>query len=165
MHQDAFDFVKSAVDMLDPEDPVYEIGGKNINGSVRPLFVGMIYLSVDIRQGPGVDIVANAASFRPPFSPKTIVCCEVLEHVTDEDATAILGTAMDIMAPGGLFIITAAGTGRAPHSAEDGGTLRDGEFYRNVTKAHLEEWLPLEKLKDAATTFYGADIYFTARKK
>jgi hypothetical protein len=43
--------------------------------------------------------------------------------------------------PGGLLIITAAGPGRAEHSGADGGPLRPGEHYRNISPLALLAWL------------------------
>lgn len=137
---------------------VVELGSLDINGSVRQLFMGTHYLGVDMQQGPGVDAVADAADFDPPFSPDTVVCCEVLEHA--HAAREIVENAHRMLAPGGVFIMTCAGDGREPHSAVDGGPLEyiaggqgmhyrsvdtdgaDGhEFYKNISEAEMEEWL------------------------
>lgn len=115
-----------------------EIGGRNINGSIRPLF-GADYTALDLAPGPGVDIVADAATWEPGETFDAVVCCEVLEHTPD--AEAIVATMGKAVGPGGSLIITAACPDRAPHSAVDGGPLRPGEFYRNVDPTDLSRWL------------------------
>ena len=41
----------------------------------------------------------------------------------------------------GVFVVTPAGVGRAPHSAVDGGPLRDGEYYRHINREQPRGWL------------------------
>lgn len=112
-----------------------DIGGRDINGTVRALF-GDDYTALDLVDGPGVDVVADVCSYQAKKFD-VIVCCEVLEH-TDAD---ILGAAYRLLRKGGLLIVTAAGPGRQPHSAVDGGPLREGEYYRNVEPFELEQSL------------------------
>jgi SAM-dependent methyltransferase len=63
-----------------PKAPVLEVGAMNINGSVRELFP-QPYTGLDMREGIGVDIVADIeiAPFRDAFN--TVVSTETLEHV------------------------------------------------------------------------------------
>lgn len=137
MHAEAFRFVQSVAEYR-PAGLVVEIGGRFINGSIRPLFAEP-YLSTDVRGGPGVDVVADGATYVPPVPAACVVCCEVLEHTAD--AEAICRNAYRMLAPGGVFIMTAGGEGRAPHSAIDGLRLCDGEYYGNVTEGQLTTWL------------------------
>lgn len=162
MHEAASAFVRQAVQHHGrPDGLVVEIGGKNINGTIRSLF-GEPYVSVDIRPGPGVDVVADGATYRPPQTAGAVVCCEVFEHT--DAAEAICRNAAAMLRPGGLFIVTAAGEGRAPHSAVDGGLLPAGEFYRNVTEADLLEWLRPFAHVDIRTNPREGDIYAVASK-
>lgn len=160
MHNAAFTFVQSVASRV-PEGPVLEIGGKNINGTVRALF-GESYQSVDIADGPGVDDVADGATFTPAVKPSGVVCCEVLEHTAA--AEAICRNAYRILADGGVFIVTAAGEGRVPHSAVDGGALRAWEYYATVSKETLEGWLkPFREVTVTENRAVG-DIYAVAVK-
>lgn len=138
MHRDAF----LAVKRLRPEkvQVVYEVGSLIINGTVRPIFNdARTYMGIDVVPGPGVDAVADAAIYAPPMTPDCCVCCEVLEHTPlAADIVAQLGT---LVAPGGAVIVTCAGPGRGPHSAVDGGALRDGEYYANIAPDTLRLWL------------------------
>lgn len=61
--------------------PVLEIGSYNVNGTVRDLFPEP-YTGLDMQDGPGVDVVANAelASTFAPGAFQTIVSTETLEH-------------------------------------------------------------------------------------
>jgi SAM-dependent methyltransferase len=163
MHVAAYAFIAEALRRHGrPTGLVVEIGGKDINGSVRPLF-GEPYISVDVRPGPGVDVVGDGATYAPLEPAGCVVCCEVLEHTAD--AQAICANAVSMLVPGGVLLLTAAGEGRAPHSAEDGGPLRDGEFYRNVTAADLDAWLSACDVLQITLNRAAGDIYAIARKR
>jgi SAM-dependent methyltransferase len=137
VHKHAFAYVASVAEDR-PTGTVIEIGGRDINGSVRPLF-GRFYRAIDVQAGPGVDVVADGATYRPARPVACVVCCEVLEHTPN--AEAICRNAYQMLRPGGVFIATMAGIGRPPHSAIDGKALRDGEYYRNVPIEDLRAWL------------------------
>jgi hypothetical protein len=161
MHPAAYRFVAAIVSAGQvPPGPVVELGGRDVNGSIRSLFWAP-YVSVDMEPGPGVDIVADAATYAPPQPPACVVCCEVLEHALT--APAIVANAGAMLQPGGLLIVTAAGAGRAPHSAVDGGPLRPGEYYRNVEANDLLCWLAGFVQVRVTTNRAAGDIYATAR--
>lgn len=116
-----------------PDAPghVLDVGGRNVNGSVRDCFpAALSYTALDVLAGDGVDIVADATVWDPDRQYDTVVCNEVFEHTPDWPA--ILRTIRRALAPGGEVILTMAGPGRAPHSAIDGRELRAGEYYGNV---------------------------------
>jgi hypothetical protein len=162
MHAAAFDFVKWAVDHFAARGPVLELGSRNINGSVRGLFAGCAppYIGVDLVAGPGVDVVADAATYVPSVKMQTVVCCEVFEH-TLQAPRILRHIARQLLAANGLVIVTCATTGRLPHSAVDGGPLRLGEFYRNCSETEFQMWGLLAGLDGAvlATTPAG-DLYY-----
>ena len=176
MHAGAYRFIEWAVKRLPPRQRVCELGSRTViwdnhafehNGLVRPLFKeAERYIGVDIREGINVDIAGNAATWRPdpPELFDTVVCCETLEH-TNEGAE-ICKTAFDILMPGGVFLITAAGPGRPAHSCVDGGpNLYAGEYYHNVYPNMLSPWLHYFEffLIDILTT--PNDIYAFAVKR
>ncbi len=139
MHQQAYEWVArhataDAVRVLD-------IGGRNINGSVRDLFPGAkSYTVLDIHADTGVDIVADAATWTTDDRFDVVVCAEVFEHTAVW--REICATAIGVLEPGGRFIATMAGPGRAAHSAMDGGpTLYPGEHYENVDPDELADEL------------------------
>jgi Methyltransferase domain len=167
MHAAAFAFVASvATDR--PSGLVVELGGFNINGSIRELFTEP-YLSTDIRPGRGVDVVADASTYVPPEPPACVVCCEVLEHTAD--AEAICRNAYRMLQPGGMFIVTAAGEGRTPHSSTDrpvtmiNGVVILEEYYATVTEANLTRWLEDFASVQVTINSDAHDIYAVARKE
>lgn len=170
MHEGAYRFIAGMVGKLEPRRSVIELGSRTVagawpfSGPVRPLFTAAgHYLGVDIAAGPNVDVVGNAASWQPDPHRlvDTVVCCETLEHTPE--APEICDNAHWLLDAGGVFLVTAAGVGRAQHSAVDGGPLRDGEFYRNVSDEELRLWLKPFGFALIDTTTHG-DIYGLAVK-
>jgi SAM-dependent methyltransferase len=176
MHAGAYKFIEWAVNRLPLRKSVCELGSRTViwdnhafahNGLVRPLFKeAERYIGVDIREGTNVDVIGNAADWRPnpPELFDTVVCCETLEHTNE--GRGICKTAYDVLAPGGIFLVTAAGPGRNTHSCVDGGpVLYPGEFYNNVYPEMLAPWLePFEfSMIDILTT--PTDIYALATKR
>ena len=82
MHAAARSFVERWI--RPDDDPVIEIGSRNVNGGLRDLFPRapefQTYVGIDVQDGPGVDIVADAAQWTPPEPAACVICCEVLEH-------------------------------------------------------------------------------------
>lgn len=103
---------RGAVDM---NGNTLEIGSMDINGNVRQYFHGP-YLGVDMREGPCVDMVANAHYLGELASNSydTVLCLEMLEH---DDAFWL--TAQEIIRlvkkPGGVVVVTAPGNGFPHH--------------------------------------------------
>lgn len=133
MHEEARAYVEAQ--RSDEVLAVLEIGGRWINGGVHDLFPNADpYVSLDIEEGPHVDIVANAATWTPDRLYDLIVCTEVFEHTPEWPA--ILRTAAAACRPGGRLVLTMAGPGRSPHGASGGG-ISPGEFYANVHPSDL----------------------------
>lgn len=139
MHPEALAYVARVVSRTGGYATVVDIGGRDINGSPRFLFAGSHYTSIDLVDGSGVDVVCDAAAWAPEAPVDAVVCCEVLEHATDPGG--LVKAAISWLLPGGRLIVTAACDPRAPHSAGDGGALRDGEHYANVDPARLAGWM------------------------
>jgi SAM-dependent methyltransferase len=119
---------------------VVEIGSRNVNGSVRPLFEGQDYTGVDALPGNDVDVVADGATFGETAAFDLGLCLETLEHAPT--APAVVANLCRIVRPGGLVIVTMATDPRVPHSAIDGSeTLHPGEYYGNVAPADLLSWM------------------------
>jgi hypothetical protein len=162
MHQQAYDFVRRTVAGFPPLRYVVEFGGRNVNGSVRPLFADAVsYVSVDRLPGPGVDVVSDALAYVPVEPVDCVVCCEVLEH--SPKARDIVWHAMNCLRANGVLILTCAGRGRAPHSSFDGGPLLPTEYYSNIEASDLLSWL--EGAEAVVTVNYDAhDLYCVAVK-
>jgi hypothetical protein len=148
MHKEARNFIAAIVARTGPGTSVWEIGGRAVNGEVRDLFRGANYLSIDLLAGPGVDVVADGATFAPGRMVDRVVCAEVLEHAPN--AEAIVVNAWARLAPLGWLIITCAGPERKPHSGVDGGALRPDEWYRNINPAYLAGWIKGAALADGS---------------
>lgn len=165
MHVEAYAWVKGHAP-VDGAGAVLDVGGRNINGSVRDLFPSADpYVSLDIMAGDGVDIVADAATWTPDRQYDVVVCCEVFEHTGDWPQ--ILRTARAALRPGGLLILTMAGPGRPEHSAVDGEwRLLPGEYYGNVDPHLLREALVDCGFADVVVDqqFRPADVRAIARR-
>ncbi len=162
MHQSAFDWVSYQVKLHGPFPTVIELGSLNINGSVRRTFRPCRYIGVDIVGGPDVDVVKDAALYRPKELVDCVVCCEVLEH--SDHAGAIVENAITMLKPGGWLIITCAGPERTPHSGVDGLKVREGEFYLNVQPHNLVHWLEDLVDVDVVRAPHYGDLYAVGRK-
>lgn len=136
MHVEAYDWVAESFRGWRDTHPgveykVLEIGSLDINGSVRPLFEDAeYYIGIDMQEGPGVDLVADAAYLTTPDLMDVIVCCEVFEHAIEW--RKIVEMSYNNLNKGGMFIGTCAGEGRFPHSAIDEKPIRDWEYYANI---------------------------------
>lgn len=118
---------------------VIELGALDVNGGIRFLFPHAEFVGVDIVDGAGVDVVCDAADYLPELPADCVVSTEMLEHTPR--AREVVLAAFNMLAPGGLLVMTAAGPNRAPHSAYGASAPLDGEFYRNVTAGELSWWL------------------------
>ncbi len=112
-----------------------------MNGSTRSLFPNANpYHVLDLRPGPNVDIVADAADWQGSADwYDLVVCTETFEHA--EKWRGIIATAWTVLRPGGWLIFTCAGPGRPPHSGiEPVWGLIGDEWYANVSpdEAHNE---------------------------
>lgn len=148
MHKEPYDFVQEHFNnwlntYQTDHISVLEIGSLDINGSVRPIFSGKVssYLGIDMQEGPGVDLVADAAYFEMPDPVDIIVCCEVFEHASEWKK--IIKNCYHNLSPRGILIATAAGEGRPPHSAIDEKPIRPWEHYANIGAWDLKRTLEL----------------------
>jgi len=148
MHEQALSWVAQ---FRTTEDlAVLDIGGRDLNGSTRPLFPNANpYHVIDIRPGKGVDIVADAADWRSERAYDLVVTTETFEHA--EKWREIILTAWESLRPGGWLIFTCAGPGRPPHSGVEAvwGLIGD-EWYANVSpqeiadELHDQGWTEIE---------------------
>lgn len=165
MHESALAFVCGQSRKRGPFRTVLDLGGRDVNGSPRGCFPGAHYTVVDIMDGDGVDVVADAATYCPGVTYQAVVCCEVLEHTPA--AADIVHNAAKLLDPGGIFFVTTAMPPRMPHSAVDGGQLRAGEYYGNIMPGDLELWLVSAgfdgwHLTTTVIPNHGGDLYAVA---
>jgi hypothetical protein len=126
-----------------------DLGGRNINGSIRDLIPGAYWEGLDIVDGPGVDIVRDATLDWPSYMNRydIIVTTELLEHV--EDWRGVIRTAAQILRCDDervwdkeeIIFITCASTGRRPHGASGELDPPPGEWYGNIAPDEMERQL------------------------
>lgn len=158
MHGEVLNWVSAAIAVYKERSDaktsgahVLELGSLDINGSVKPLFneltVGGSYFGIDVQEGPGVDLVADASVYTSDIKYDIVVCVEVFEHTSLW--RKIVLNAHSLLVPGGMFIATMAGDGRPPHSAIDENPIRPWEYYKNVS---------FDMLKDATKVFSQCEV-------
>lgn len=162
MHEAAYKYV-SRFASSDPLQ-IIEIGSRDINGSIRPLFPLAQWIGLDLHAGPSVDVVCDALDYVPPRFVDAVVCCEVLEHAPYWDQLLIVAGSW--LKAGGRLMMTCAGTGRQEHSAIDGGELRELEYYKNLTKTEVESCLlRIGLFTGIQVEENGEDTYATAVRR
>lgn len=91
-----------------------EVGSLDVNGSVRRLFHGD-YVGVDMREGPGVDIIGLAADLSfAPAEFDVVVSTEMLEH--DPAPWLSMAEMGRVLRPGGHLLVTTRGNGFGLHN-------------------------------------------------
>lgn len=123
-----------------------DFGGADVNGSVRAQLPNIKWRGLDIEPAPGVEIVANAAIWRPELVERVdiVIATELFEH-TNEWREIIHTMALSLDPFGAQTLIaTCASTGRGPHGARGEWGVPDGQFYGNVypndLRAELEKY-------------------------
>jgi hypothetical protein len=140
-----------------------DVGGRLINTSVRDLFPNTIWTGLDIKPGPGVDVVADASTWKPDRLYDLVISTELLEHTPVW--AGCVATMVRALAPGGYLFITCASIGREAHGAEGTMQVPPGEYYANVPPGSLTEVL-MEHLEEAEVRYVypPGDVYAWARK-
>lgn len=153
---------------------VIDLGGRDVNGTCRPLFPDAQYAAVDIVDGPGVDIVADIRAWRSDWHPlgalgdsepfaDVVLCTEVFEHLDGWQDVCV--TAFEELKPGGRFIVTCAGPGRPPHSGRDAvPTPEPDEHYANISPEELTKALEAAGFVVSACHQVGHDTQALAIK-
>lgn len=102
------------------EASVLEVGSRDVNGSVRELFIGEVrdYLGVDLVPGQGVDMVLDAA--RLPFRDASfdiVIATEMLEHA--KYWKACLRQMKRVLCVGGFLMLSTRSPGFPRHEEPD----------------------------------------------
>lgn len=166
MHPQAFEYVAAA--LLAHAEPrpthVVEFGSFDVNGSPRALLTDVDdYHGIDVRDGKGVDEVADAASWNGKGRYDLVLSTETLEHAPDPEA--VISSARRALAMGGLLIATMAAPERAPHSVNGAPRLAPDEHYGNISEEQLRNWLGKGwEILDLQHHPERGDLYVTARK-
>lgn len=152
MHAEAFRYVRTFA--TDAPIAIVEVGARNVNFTVRPLFPNADYWGIDAQPGPSVDEVADGALWRPLNPADLVICCEVFEHTPDW--FDIVANVRHMLRSGGRAVFTCAGPGRPVHGVNIDDPLNPGH-YANVSAAELEQ-----AMRDAGFTEVDVD---TARNR
>ncbi len=144
---------------------VLDCGSLDINGNNRYLFDNCNYIGIDIVKGKNVDIVTRVHEFKTDFQFDCVISTEMLEH--DEFFADSLNIMFNLISPGGLLLITAAGYGREEHGThkikpEDSPLTRD--YYKNVDVPMLLQRLDLTKFNWYTISYFKTDIRFAGIK-
>ena len=89
---------------------VLEIGSLDVNGSLRPRVQALgpsEYIGIDIRPGPGVDLICDAADLGQRFGPEAfdvVISTELLEHV--RDWRTIVHNFKYVLRPEGVLLVS-----------------------------------------------------------
>ena len=144
---------------IDPQRDwrILDVGGADVNGSVRDYFPAAEFTGLDIEPAPGVDIVADAAVAGPWAQTQAwdiVIATELFEHA--ERWREIIETMAFVLNLDGpqLLIATCASTGRPPHGARGEWGVPEGQFYGNVSPEDLRA--ELEK------HFYNVHVEYKA---
>ena len=89
-------------------DIAIDVGSYNVNGSLEPMVRSHWhkYIGIDIRKGPGVDLVMNDPYTLPiDYQVPLVVSCSCLEHCINP--WRLMQDVYRIMAPGALVILCA----------------------------------------------------------
>lgn len=145
MHPEALDgfttaALAAALD-LTANMSVLDLGGQDVNGTVHAVFPNAVFTTLDIMDGPGVDVVGDARTWEPTALFDVVIATEVFEHV--EGWPAIIATAARALDPSGcgVFITTCASTDRHIHGATGAPLPVAGEWYENVRPELIREVL------------------------
>jgi SAM-dependent methyltransferase len=141
MHPSCEAFVAYQVARLGPFRRVLEIGSRDINGTIRPLFEeSEEYLGVDVLEGQGVDRIIHAADLGGEARFDCVVTVNALEH--DPRCAETIAACHRLLRTGGVLILTAAGPGFHRHSGVvESDYLQPGEHYEDITVDKLAGWL------------------------
>lgn len=123
---------------------VLDVGGADVNGSIRDQLPHATWIGLDAAPAPGVDIIADAADWTSPFKEyDLVVATELFEHA--ERWRLIIQVMADALCEIGpeVLIATCASTGRPAHGARGEDGVPAGQYYGNVDpddlRAVLEE--------------------------
>jgi predicted SAM-dependent methyltransferase len=143
--------VKAYVKNLGLAGKCLDVGAYNVNGSVKDLFQD--YTGLDMRQGPNVDVVAQAT--RIPFPDNTfevVTCLEMLEHA--EYPVDCIREMLRVLKHGGYIVITIPGISFPKHDYPS-------DYWR-VTAEGLGVWL--KGLEGVSIQADHDHVYGVARK-
>lgn len=170
VHPECMEFLRGNRHRVSVGSDILEFGSYNVNGSAREVFErgARSYVGVDVVEGPGVDVVADAATVDLRRQFDVVISVECLEHAPTWPQ--ILINAKAHLRSGGLLLVTAACNPRHPHSAVDGHNMLDHEWSPEPTRGaddnreYYKNVDPNQLLEIAnAMGFRGVDVTVLSR--
>lgn len=145
---------------------VLDCGSLDINGNNRYLFTNCRHTGIDIVDGKNVDVVCRLHKYITGKQFDVIISTEMLEH--DSFLEKSLQRMFQLLKPGGLLLLTAAGYGREEHGTtamHPGDSPLTHDYYKNLDPADFYKNLPLEQFSWYEISYKGTDIRFTGIKR
>jgi hypothetical protein len=142
-----------------------DLGGVNVNGTIRGLFPATTWTGLDISPGPEVDVVADATTWRSDNKFDIVISTELFEHCIGwPKAVETMAYHLNPEGPQTVFI-TAGSTGRRPHGKRGNWNPDTGEHYENVEPEDLRSVLS-EYFEEVHVTYNAkaCDVYAWATK-
>lgn len=141
---------------------VLDVGSADVNGGPHRLLADPAhYVGIDLAPYGNVDVVTDAATVAFPTGWFDVtMSSECFEHA--ERWRDIVANMVRMTSPGGLVVISAAGTGRNEHGTSrspDGGSFSPGtstrgdDWYRNLTAHGVRR-----ALRDTGVTTMGVHL-------
>ena len=110
---------------------VLDIGAFDVNGSYKSFFDSpkSKYIGVDIRYGPGVDIIFDSTAWYYLHDVDAFISGQTFEHV--ENRPYLLSKLIDVMKPGAIFCIITPSAGQE----------HDPPYFGNISVKQMREYL------------------------
>ena len=138
---------------------VLEFGSKNINGTPREEFTDCDYIGLNRDKGKDVDVVCRMHEYEPGFEFGTIISTSTLEH--DKYADLSMQRCWDLLAPGGLLIVTTVVPDWPPHNNEEG----EDNHYEGITEKRAQGWLDAWTPAASELTTHEGNLFLFAKKE
>jgi len=139
---------------------VLDCGSQDINGNNRYLFENCQYLGIDLGKGPNVDVVCPMSEFKSEEGYHTIISTEAFEH--DKDFESSIRNVVDLLMPGGLFLMTCAGHGRPEHGTRNASGVDSPftlDFYQNRYPEDFHNAIDLYDIFNRFSFEYNSESY------
>lgn len=97
---------------------ILDVGSFDVNGSLRDTIA--VSIGIDMRAGPGVDMVVNSSDLLKVFEPESfdgVVSGDALEHTQDWKAAMV--NMWGVLKPGGPLLLTLANPKKGFHGYPD----------------------------------------------
>jgi SAM-dependent methyltransferase len=145
---------------------VLDCGSLDINGNNRGFFEDSKYTGIDIVDGRNVDILTKVHEYHPGKLFDVVISTEMLEH--DANMMSSMANMFELLRPGGLLILTAAGFGREEHGTTDHhpkDSPLTHDYYRNIEASDFAIGLPLYRFLTWHISQLETDIRFYGIKQ